>query len=647
MRIRLAWMCALSMAIFLAYGSTAAKPLTLPSEVRPSWVSEDGIIMAGSWEPLFFRVRRDGADGYSPTEDQRLAYEREQSQEMVTALKKLGVNFVMMHCYKGAGLGTEHDSMQDAARFSQKCHGAGLKVGVYAGSGTLLWEPLFKEAPGAKDWVLLGEGGEPMTYENAPYRYYWNRHHPAAREYHEKVLTFAIKEIKADLIHFDNYVHAAGSDPESITRFQRYLRHSSVPTHGPAVAACDAKTVQAATAGPPDNALRRAWLDFHAESLAQSYRDATRYARQLRKDILMECNPGGPKDKIPPGIDHGRLLQGGEAFWDEGLTPGYREGKLLTRIRTYKIARRMNNMAFTYASTPLEMAESMAFNMDCLGCVCWFEYGKMVRRPGSVEPLPPEGIQFIRFFRERRDLFRRAMVIADVVVLRSYPSQVFGVQDCRERATRIEQMLIENPTCFQIIYDHHLKALEPCQTLVLAGCTALSDKRVTQIERHVARGGRLCLFGPAGTHDEWMTPRKAPAFQNLDETNVVRATDADNALDAIRRACGTEMTLLVDSIPGLCCEVTEQPQRRLVHLVNYRAGEPARNVSVRLKLPHGSHAKRVLLARPEEEADAELAFIADADTVAFTVPEVCIYGVAVVELGQPSSNRAVSAVGQG
>ena len=40
-----------------------------------------------------------------------------------------------------------------------------------------------------------------------------------------------------------------------------------------------------------------------------------------------------------------------------------------SRIRTYKIARGMNNMAFAYATTPLEMAESMAFNQDSLGCI--------------------------------------------------------------------------------------------------------------------------------------------------------------------------------------------------------------------------------------------------------------------------------------
>jgi len=69
----------------------------LPPAQRPDWVAREGIVMAGSWEPLLFRVRRDGAEGYAPAVEQREAYAHEHSPEMVAQLKALGVNFVMMH----------------------------------------------------------------------------------------------------------------------------------------------------------------------------------------------------------------------------------------------------------------------------------------------------------------------------------------------------------------------------------------------------------------------------------------------------------------------------------------------------------------------------------------------------------------------
>ena len=57
-----------------------AETLTLPIEKRPEWIRRDGIVMAGSWEPLLFRVRRNGNETYVPTPEQLEAYKREHSR---------------------------------------------------------------------------------------------------------------------------------------------------------------------------------------------------------------------------------------------------------------------------------------------------------------------------------------------------------------------------------------------------------------------------------------------------------------------------------------------------------------------------------------------------------------------------------------
>ena len=394
----------------------------------------------------------------------------------------------------------------------------------------------------------------------------------------------------------------------------------------------DLNAVQPPMTGPPDNLLRRAWLDFSCQSLADSYHNMSRYARTLRRNILIECNPAGPGNYIRPPTDHGRLLQGGEAFWDEGRQPGYHNGQLNTRIRTYKVARRMNNIAFTYATTGLEMAESMAFNRDCLGCICWFEYGKVVARPGSKDPVSHTLAPFIRFFHTRRDLLREANVLADVAVLRSFPSQVFTDSQYARLTYQVEQTLIENRTCFQIIYDHHLNDLKHYRALVLAGCIGLSDQHVRQIEQYVESGGRLCIIGPVATHDEWMLPWKRPALDHLPASHVIRIAHDGNIFDTIRRACGDKLALAVQAAPGLCSELTEQTGRRLVHLVNYRADDSVKNIVTRVRLPAGSHVKTVTLASPRRKRDFQLPFEEQDGVVMFTVPEVRIYEIAVLTM---------------
>lgn len=597
-----------------------------PLYAAPEWLSRDGIVMAGSWEPLPFRVRRDGSESYEPSPDQRAAYDREHSPEMVRQLKDLGVNFVMMHCYKGGGIEAERESMNDAVRFSKLCHDAGLRVGVYNFSGAFLWELFFQERPDARDWVLHTADGSPLTYGNATYRYYWNRNHPGAREFYHGLVKFAVQQIQTDLLHFDNYSHGAGSEANSVARFRAYLRDTFNPQRLAAGGVENADAVTPPMTGPPDNFLRRAWLDFHAQSLADSYKDLAAYGRSLRPDVLVECNPGGVGSQLNPLLDHGRLLKAGDAFWDESRRVGCENGRLATRIQTYKIARAMNNAAFTYTTSPLEMAESMAFNLNCLGCICWFEYGTIVKAPGVEDPFDPATRPFVKFFHDRRGLFRDAEVFADAAVLRSYPSHAFGPPEAGAATAAVERALIEQPTAFQIIHEHQLADLDKYPVLILAGCPALSDAHAAQIRDYTANGGKLLIVGEAGTHDEWMHPRENPAFAGLHD-RVTRIRPGDDVGAALRALHPPTLSVSCNAMPGVCAEITRQNNRWLVHLVNYRP-EPAKNVRVELNLP--VKVSRVSLASPTKAADLELQ-LQSAKPATVTVPEVSVYEVVALE----------------
>ncbi len=624
-RVVLVWLCLV--------GPVCAEPLTLPLDERPAWLRQEGIVMAGSWEPLLFRVRRDGSSGYTPTAEQRAAYQREHSPEMVARLKGLGVNFVMMHCYKGGGLVAEQESMADAVRFAKLCHEAGLRVGVYVYSGAFIWELFFQEVPQAEDWVVRDENGSPRMYGGgrAKYRYYWNRNHPDAQAYYRRIVRFAVDEIKTDLVHFDNYTVGPGHDRNSVDRFSRHLREAFLPEDLRRMGIAGQDTIRPPAAESPD-LLRYAWSDFCCRSLAESYYDMCRYARSLRPDVLIECNPGGVGSWLRAPRDHGRLLQGGEAFWDEGRPPGFDNGNLRSRIRTYKVARCMDNAAFCYTTTPLEMAESMAFNRDSLGAVCWFEYDKIAKKPGIKEPMSPDLDPFIRFFHARRDLLGDSRVVADVAVLRSFPSQVFAGGEHAQLTYKVEEALIRERVPFQIIHDHQLDRLDSYRALMLAGCVALSDEQIDEIETYVASGGRVCVIGPVATHDRWMRPRKSPALEKLPVASTVRVRASGDPLAAIRRACRDELSLSVEGPLGLCSELTEKRGQRIVHLVNYRSDGPARKVVARVRLPAGRRAKAVTLASPERERDLELAFEQASDVVTFTVPEVTVYEIAAVAM---------------
>ena len=57
---------------------------------------------------------------------------------------------------------------------------------------------------------------------------------------------------------------------------------------------------------------------------------------------------------------------------------------------------------------------------------------------------------YVRFFHRRRDLARDARVVADVAVLRSFPSMAFGPPESARLTGMVEDALILNRAAFQI-----------------------------------------------------------------------------------------------------------------------------------------------------------------------------------------------------
>lgn len=619
--------------VFVAatFSGAMCQVLTLPADQRPKWLRDEGMIMAGSWEPLTYRTRQGTLKGHVPTEEEWATWEYEHSPEVMQKMKDLGVNFIMMHCYKGAGMEVEKQTMQDAARFAKQYHEAGLHVGVYAFSGAFLWEPMYRERREAQNWVVLDEDSKPIDYYNLGIRYYWNRNHPDAQAYYKKIVDFAVNEIHADLLHFDNYSRGPGKDANSVDRFREYLRTNFSEDERAKMGASDLSTVIPPMNRQPHTMLEYAWMKFWAESLAQSYKDMGQYARSMRKDILLELNCGGPAGRIR-SIDFGLQLQGGEALWSEGRPSGYSDGKFVTRIVSYKIARSLNNMVFYYANTPLSMAESMAFNNDCLGMVCGFQDGKIVSPGPAVEHEIKYVIPYINFYKTRRELFRDASVLADVAVLRSYPSQVFADDKNAQLTASVEQYCLHQRLPFQIVHDTQLGNLDGYRVLVLAGCVALSDDQISEIRKFVEAGGRLCVIGPVATHNEWMVERKKDAFEGLPAKSITRVAADANIGDALAQSVGRHYSASLDGPEGLYCEYTAVPGSQLVHLVNFRPERPVKNVHVTMAVPKGKKVSGVRLASPDQKADKTLKFTKKGGDIAFTVPEIGTYGIAIIDL---------------
>jgi hypothetical protein len=559
---------------------------------RPRWMDHPGGVMAGNWEEPSFRARRLGNLDFTLPPEKAAAYQREHSPEMIARLKELGVNFLMIHGYKGAGMATEAAGMEDARRFAALAHKAGMRVGTYIG-GTMLYERLFLEEPLAPQWQALGPDGGSIFYADTQrFRYAAVRNHPGFIEYLQEPTRYAVKIMGSDLVHFDNFgLGAASYDAFSKEQFRAFLAARGRPPADP-----PPKTGNAA------DLLVRDWRDYKCQALADHYAAMSRFIRSLNPRCAVECNPGGvgKEGGGATGIDFARLLPFGNAFWDEsyGADSPHTKGPAIrsSRIRSMKVGRLYNNSVFVYTDTPLDAAECMAFNLNCLGCVTWFEWGETISLHEDRPTLPCLK-DYIRFFSKHQDLYRDSRTVADVAVLRTFADQNFGPH----RYYPIEQALIEGHAAWRIIFDEQLDALDPYRVVVAPDKEWLTPAQQQKLADFAGRGGR-----------------------------VIAAAEVENP-GALPPTLHNKFRILVDAPPSVAIELCQQenPIRVLVHLVNYDPATTLTNIPIKLRLAGaGSNSARVL--SPERTGSRRLALKKEGNAYSCVLPELKVYAVIVI-----------------
>jgi hypothetical protein len=379
------------------------------------------------------------------------------------------------------------------------------------------------------------------------------------------------------------------------------------------------------------------------------------------------------------GNDHSRLLQYTQVFWDEQDSPPeyLADGRLITTIRTYKMARRYQNVALTSASaSELGMGEDLAFNQT-------------IGYAGN-DPLSPEMVKYISFYRKNRDLYVGTKDLASVAVFRSHPSITYHNSHAGLSAILVEQTLIQAKVPFHLIFDEHLSQLSPsnCKVLILPDSECLSDDQLALIRGFVEAGGGLIATEEAGLYDEWRRLRVKPGLQGLVDNQpaaapyqeevamapVVAGVPSQKELgrgrvvylpgiefdgplpprepyfhigpefwkrpknwkqlvDAVSWTSQGDIPLEVLGPDFLGINLVEQPEkrRRIVHLVNYNRQVPSiENIAVKCLLPQGQSASAVRLYSADSDTFSSLNYQMQGHQVVFTVPKLNAYCMVAV-----------------
>jgi hypothetical protein len=665
-------------------------PASMP---RARWLKNGLIDAGGTHEPYIFVVRRGG-----PRLDARQEYEREQSEDLIRRLKEQGVEVFHTHLYKGFGMAAERPEMEDTRRAAGLAHGLGFKVDTYIQWNTMMYETFFAEEPRAKDWIQRDIDGRPilLTYGfQQSYRYRPCFSHQEYRDYLKRIVRYAVEEVHTDFIHFDNFDLNVEPDSchcaECVEGFRSFLKAK----YAPEVRRERFGFENVEFVNPPqwnrenrpekmeiifDPAIQE-WVDFRCQLMADALRELALYAKSLNPEVAIEINPHGitgANRAWESAIDHARLLKWTEVFWteEENLPRVAPDGRLISKIRSYKLARAFDNILLTYiAGDPVAMAECLAFNQT-LGYV-------------GEDPLNPDMRRYVDFYRNHRELYVGSRDVANLAVLRSYPSITYNNARAQLSAILVEQALIQARLPFHLIFDEHLGDLSKHKVVVLPDSECLSDEQLRLIRSFIEQGGGLVVTGQAGLYDQWRRLRVEPGLRGLaDQPLSARAyeetveggadlggppvrkevgkgrvayfpaVEFDGALpepepyfaisnrfwkrpknwaeivEGVRWTAREEVPLRVDGPEYLVANLLDQPdqRRRILHLVNYNAKNVSEipGVSVWCGLPHGAAAKQVALYSPDEHKSRQLDFRLQGAGISFAVPKVETYTVAVI-----------------
>jgi len=683
------------------YGLGADAAVTQPAAadkgagLQGAWIKDGLILAGGDQEPFLFVVRRGGQKLNA-----REHYEYEQSEKLIRKLKSQGVEVLLTHLYKGFGMAAEKPDMEVTIRTAAIAHRFGMKVATYVQWDTMMYETFFAEEPRATGWIQCDQWGQPIMTEygfQQSFRYRPCFSNQEYIDYVKKVVRYAVMEAKTDFIHFDNF--DLSPEPDSChcngckTGFRKYLRTKYSPQQRKdrfGFENVDFVNPPLWNRSNPPEKLNvifdpgfQEWIEYRCQSMADALGQMADLIRSLNPEVVVEINFGGVVGHNNPwrrGNDHSRLLKYTQVFCDEQDTkPEYlSDGRLITTIRTYKMARTYNNIVLIDTlANDLENGENLAFNQT-------------IGTTGD-DPLTPEMLKYISFYRKNRDLYVGTKDVASVAVFRSHPSITYHNSRAGLSAILVEQALIQAKVPFHLIFDEHLPDLSPatCKVLILPDSECLSDEQLALIRRFVEGGGGLIATEDAGLYDPWRRLRIRPGLQGLVDNQPAaapyqesvasvpvvagaaarkefgrgrvvylpgiefdgplppaepyfsigpafwkRPKNWEQLIDAIEWASQGDIPLRVSGPDYLAANLVEQAEkrRRLVHLVNYNGKQVPSigNIEVKCVIPERNSASSVRLYSADLDIGSTLNFRMQGQHAVFTVPRLDAYCVVAV-----------------
>jgi hypothetical protein len=650
-------------------------------EARENQELSEGVVWL-THEPLDFLLRR--GDHF---DDEPERYAEMGNPTNLQRMADAGVRYAMIYFYKGFGLEYEKPSMEKSKQIADQLHKLGIKVGLYVG-GTMFTETLYNEIPKAQNWEQRNQDNHWVPYGQQTYRHYACPNEPAYRDYIKKVLKIGVEDLHADQIVFDNIMLQPEPDscrnPQCIRAFHDYLR-KKYPTKEAVMRRFGLPDVdwikpnEWDTPEQPDelavinDPVLQEWVRFRCESLADYADDLSDYVKSLNPNCSVLMNIKGVYSwnrywanavYHPLYAGHVDVLAFDTGGYDARIDA--KTGALVSQIRSYKMARLIGASCDAPIGDELLAAQHMAFGYETP--VAGYAGAPWMCAHGATTPI----LDFFRFYHDR--YYTHTTNIADVAILRNWPSMAYSINATYLPATLMEQVLIQHKVPFDLLFDEELTNLDRYKAVILAGQECVSDAQVKELLDYVRRGGTLVITDNTGQYNDWREerhknpflparsegrgrivyiPQIKPADVSLAKT--VDTQDAEpgavtqhsprlspaqwvlpknheeiynavvtNMADGLSLVSGAPLTTVAEMY------VRPETHETIVHFVNFDRKHPLSPFAVTVKKQFNGPVKAVKVFSLDADDPVSLPFQDNDGKITFTVPSMRIYSMIVI-----------------
>lgn len=403
------------------------------------------------------------------------------------------------------------------------------------------------------------------------------------------------------------------------------------------------------------------------------------YGRSVKPDLLLaqwyhkyDFGPQDERSLLPEGkwasdesyLWYSQGSQKGVTFFDQGWLADM--GLPARFLHAAADGRPFIINKYDWQRWRLSIAEMAAHGGSGLA-VHWTVQDEGDRPAGAEDRYRSRVYPYHRFLADHEDLYVGAQPYAELALVYPRRGEVAGDGHCTDALRRIGRVLENEHFLFDIILDEQLTDRgADYDALILPQVERLSPSELALLRLWLERDGRALVTGAIGTLREDGRPRSETPFDESDG-HLRRVEEADWCPTTVEVEPGPPIQTypphetdevgqhVVPQLDALLEErwlTTDAPwfvrvrawrtadgSRLCVHWLNYRQVENLEDevpleqgpFDATVRLPAGTRAERVDWLDPETEAE-ELDFERDGGNVRFSVPQLLVYGIAVIHL---------------